>query len=300
MTGQTHRYWVKVEMPPRSHQYMYFEIDYEAGTWAQIKPYIVGRNNYLVGSIGTMEWDRADCVWLKDRYNRNRILLNGMDRAGIIGQTGYAFWGFDLGTTKENWRTTWTACAKPQQRSNTGCWVGIAGKGGGEVGIGADAAFAAVWSMDNPKNGMSFIVYSGRVGLAGGAGGCFSACLVTGIYNAGKLDGFAYDGSDWAFSVGTPLKKTATAVRDFAVLIEAARAAKFAQAAEFVGAHADAVVNLGKLILYNSNIDTDDVSVNLLDLPGPGVEVGYYWYWSRVRGCFSWAGKPVPPTDSGR
>jgi len=280
---------------------MYFEIDRDAGTWAQVKPYLSGRNNYLAGAIGTVQWNwGSDQVFLKDRFGRSRFLLNSMDRAGTIGQTGYAFFGFDLDKTSETWRTTWTACAKPQQRSQSGCWVGIAGKGGGEVGIGADAAFAAVWSIDNPKNGMSFIVYSGRAGAAGGAGGCFSACLVTNIYSAGALNGFAYSGSDWAFSVGMPLKKTATAVRELAAFLQAAKVAKFAQAAEIVGTHADAVVNLGKLILYNSNIDTEDTSVNLLDLPGPGVEVGYYWYWSQVRGCFSWSGKPEAPTDSRR
>jgi len=301
MTGATRRYWVKLEVQPQTRQYMYFEIDYDAGTWAQIKPYHPSRNNFLAGAIGTMQWDRgSDQVWLQDRFGRNRFLLNGMQRASTIGETGPAFFGFNLGNGREDWRTTWVACAKPQQRSVTGAWVGLAGKGGGELIVGADAAPAFVLSMDNPHRGMSFIAYSGRAGVAGGLGGCFSVCLVTNVSNPASLNGFAYSGTDWALSLGTPLKKMATAVREAAVLLEAARAAKFAEAAEFAFKHADAVVNLGKLLLYNSNIDTDETSVNLLDLPGPGVELGYYWYWTQVRGCVGWSGAPVMPKDSGR
>jgi hypothetical protein len=298
MTGGIRRYWIRMEVPPSTNQYMYFEIDYDAGTWAQIKPYHPCRNNYLAGAIGTMKWDwGSDQVWLRDRYDRNRFLLNGMQRAGTIGQSGPAFFGFNLGKGREDWRTSWVSCAKPQQRSVTGAWIGLAGKGGGELVVGADAAPSCVFSLDNPRNGMSFIAYSGRAGIAGGLGGCVSVCLVTNVTSPASLNGFAYSGTDWALSLGAPLKKVATAVREFAVLLEAAKAARFAKVAETAFTHADAVVNLGKLLLYNSNIDTEETSVNLIDLPGPGVELGYYWYWSQVRGCFGWTGAPVMPKD---
>ena len=123
---------------------------------------------------------------------------------------------------------------------------------------------------------------------------------MTGIQSPNQLQGFAFSDKDYALSIGGPLKKTATAVREAAEFVEAARAAKFAAAAEKLFSHTDAVFNLGKKILKDSNIDPDETTVSLLDLPGPGVEIGVYWYWAQVRGVISWSGHPKIPSAGGQ
>lgn len=292
----TRRYMVKVEAPPNSRKYLFFEINRDGGTWTYVAPFHPERNNWLSGATGTCEWDfGSDQVWLLDRFGRRRILLCGMDRASTIGQRGNAFQGFNLGNGNHEWQSSWEACGRPLTRGTTGIWFGIAGKGGGEVFAGADAAAACVINLDDPKKGMCFIVYSGRLGLGGGGGANFAACLVTGVHDPNQLQDFAYSGSDWAVSIGGPLKEVATGVRQFGEFVKASKCVKFAQAAEVIFTHADAMINLGKTILVNSNIDPEEQCVSLLDLPGPGIELSYYWYWARVRGVTPWAGKPILP-----
>lgn len=259
-------------------------------TWLMAKPFISDWRKRLGGIAGQCDWMwGTDRITLYDSFSRRRLALNAFSSDTQPGQRGEALWAFNLDHDKLNFtRTRWEAVGRPLPGGKTGVWVGLAGKMSAGAGIGSEHALAAVWSLDDPSDGLQFWYGSLRAGaIAGGSAG-LSLCLVTGVRSEGDLANFATSGTDWAFALGVPLGKAAGVIGSIGATINkwglsnGGKFIKLAEALAVCAKHKDSLVLLGKTVLINSSIDPEATGISFLDLPGPGIEAGAYWYWASV------------------
>jgi hypothetical protein len=286
--GPTVRYQVKISFDGMSPLTLILNTTEE--TWLIAKPYPADWRRMVGGIAGKLEYNMGNQIQIYDGFGRRRIQLNSFSwqpgQEPTAGARGTGAWALNLDNTNPLNYTQggWLVQGRPlPQGKSTGIWVGVAGKGSIGAGLSTEAAVAAVWSLDDPKKGMEMIVSSTRVGVVAGGSIGVSVCIVTGVQNKTELENYACSGTDWTVAIGGPVKAAATLTKDFANFFKAAKVAKYAQYVEYCAEHADAVVNLGKTLLINSNIDPESTSVSFLDLPGPGIELGWFWYWAAVR-----------------
>ncbi len=296
--GPTVRYQVKIRLDGMGVVTLILNVT--DNTWLIAKPYPADWRRLVGGIAGALEYNMGDQIQIFDVYGRRRIQMNSFSwqpgQTPTTGTRGTCGWALNMDQTNPvNYtRGDWVVEGRPlPQGKSTGIWIGVAGKGSLNAGAGTEAAVAAVWSLDNPKKGMEMIVSSTRVGAIVGGSAGISICIVTGVQNTTDLANYACSGTDWAIAIGGPVKAAATLTKDFAQIFKAAQLTKYAKYVEYCAEHADAIVSLGKTLLINSNIDAESTSVSFLDLPGPGIELGWFWYWAAVRYANSFDYLPV-------
>jgi hypothetical protein len=156
-------------------------------------------------------------------------------------------------------------------------WVGVAGKGGAELGLGAEILFAVVVSSQNLQRWCAFRMLSGRFGFAGGGGGGISLVVITGVTSPKQLEVGVQSGSDWALSIGERWGSVAKSLTQVKELTELGSRVKFCLE------QGDKLVTLGKGVCQEACLDYDEVNMLVLDTAaGAGAELGYYWWIGTV------------------
>lgn len=164
----------------------------------------------------------------------------------------------------------WNRVAKP---ADPNLWVGIAGKGGAELGLGGEILFAVVISSRNTQQWCAFRMISGRFGFAAGGGAGVSIVVITGVNSPRQLQQGVQSGSDWAVSIGERWGSIARSLTKVKELTELGSRVKFCLE------NGDKLVTLGKGIYQEACLDNDEPNLLVVDTAaGAGVELGYYWW----------------------
>ncbi|HLJ48177.1 MAG TPA: hypothetical protein VKU01_19315 [Bryobacteraceae bacterium] len=183
----------------------------------------------------------------------------------------------------------WRRIARP---GDQGLWVGIAGKGGGEVFIGAEAYFATVISAQLPSRWFAFTMRTTRYGFAVGLGGGLSLVIATGIKAPHDIESELFTGSDWAVSIGERWGTLAkNGFKAFGKTLQ--ELADLGPRIQFCIEHGDWLLQLGKGIYQEACLDNETREVTVVDTPvGGGLEIGYFWYYGQANVVTEGVGAP--------
>ncbi len=201
--------------------------------------------------------------------------------------------GRQVGSTNLYWRRV----ARP---SEMGLWVGLAGKGGGELGIGAEIDLGVVISAQLPSRWFAFGMKTGRIGAAAGIGGGLSLAIVTGVNAPNQIETKAYVGTDWAVSIGERWGTLAkNGLKAFGKTIQ--ELSELGDRVKFCIEHGDWLVQLGKGAYQEACLDCEELDITIVDTPvGGGLELGYYFYLGEAYVIAQGSGTPASNTFSAR
>jgi len=252
------------------------------GSWQQSPPYHPEWTLLLPESAGTWYRAMADEVYIcgqnkKDKY----FLLRSFEQNQGHANFGGIYHGSWDGSAR------WTRTSKPLPESgNIGMWVGLAGKGGAALVVGAEGVLCYVIPIHSPKsNGFGFVFYSGRLGANVGASGNAAFVMVMGVQSPQDIDGFVQSGTDWNLSLGGKW----SAFKNIAII---GKLEGVGEIIKGVQKNADALAGAGKAIYQAGTFDWEERGVSVIDLPaGGGLEAGLYWYVGRCAVLGEWKKK---------
>ncbi len=263
-----------------------FRLELEkSGRWRQLPPFNPCWKVLLPYPTGVWK-DHWGEIHIKDESKRHTyVILRAVDKdsgPAFCDPMGNDHWL--MGGAQFTGQGQWVRRAKPLPSSgNPGLWVGLAGKGGGALGIGAEGVVAYVVPIYSPKsNGFAFIFYSGRLGVNAGASANTSIVLVSGVQEPGDLEGYVQTGVDWNLSLGGKLSAFKN-VQAIGKLEGIANIIKMTQK------NADSLATAAKTLYQGGSMDWEEKNVCVLDLPvGGGLEAGLYYYIGRCKIIKDW------------
>ena len=176
-----------------------FEIDLSSdGTWVCRHP-IPLHWRYVIPEWagGTWQRDMISTLVLMDRSSSKVVFeLRSSDRGS--GDAFYWPRQGNRGAVLYDGTGKWG----PSSASSEKCWVGLLVKGGGGLIAGGEGAIAYTLAMDPPNSACLLGIGTARAGAVGGGGAGVALLIATGFNKVQDLDGFSFDGVDFALSFG--------------------------------------------------------------------------------------------------
>lgn len=258
------------------------EMQDDTKEWRLRGPFPPGYRTLVSEGSGKWKADWGGIVQILGSNNQVLLELRGIEK-----RDGWTFAGLQPNGSFAI-KTDWRRVARPLPSNGFGLWAGIAVKGGGEVGLGAEGILAVVVSAANPQRWFAFGMLSGRAGLAAGIGGAGSLVVLTGVNDPMELHKSFQSGTDWALSIGGRWAQMGKAVTGLEELKDLGKLICFSLE------HGDQLVTLGKGVYQEACLDCAEQNLLVVDTPaGAGAELGYYYWAGTVYVLKQGAGKPA-------